>query len=432
MKQFSAFLTLFLLFSCALEKDSSWIDKNVIPIRSIEPEDEDYSDLEPLKEKIGSSRVVMLGEQEHGDGSTYAAKSRLVKFLYQEMGFSVVAFESGFYGVNKAWDDYKAKKISYEQVLGQLYIFWSESEMCQDFFERVESSQNSESPISLAGFDNQQITRIAKRDFIPGIDSLLRAHNIDFLQGDLNWFKQTTSDLMDHFYDHKLPPKDQERFFEIIASMKQNLTDKGVSSFWIQSFDNLKGFAEHAWFFWIDKEADMADHNWWDIQMAKNFMWLYREKYKNERIIIWAANGHTVKTDTLFDVEVEGYKPEIRQYPMGEVLFDSLGQDLYSIGFTSSKGSYATLNYDVESDELQFVPEAFEPVDSLSLEYQLEQTGHQYSFLNFKNESDPWLNVDRRMRVWRPDYVRGKLPELYDGIFYIKEMKPNTKLLVSD
>ncbi|MEM8940384.1 MAG: hypothetical protein AAGC64_13680, partial [Bacteroidota bacterium] len=77
-------------------------------------------------------------------------------------------------------------------------------------------------------------------------------------------------------------------------------------------------------------------------------------------------------------------------------------------------------------------PEAFEPVDSLSLEYQLEQTGHQYSFLNFKNESDPWLNVDRRMRVWRPDYVRGKLPELYDGIFYIKEMKPNTKLLVSD
>lgn len=428
MKLFSALLTLSLLFSCRVEKDSDWLDSNIIPIRSIESQDEDYADLQPLKEKIGSARVIMLGEQEHGDGSTYAAKSRLAKFFHREMGFSVVAFESGFFGANKAWDDYEAGKISYEEVLSQLYIFWTESKMCQDFFEMVEYSQNSEVPISLAGFDNQQITSIAKRDFIPGIDSILLSNNIYLLDDELNFFNQTVNDLMDHFYDHEISPEDRERFFAIVASLKKSFIDKEVSSFWVQSLDNLKGFAEHAWFFWIDKEADMADHNWRDVQMAKNFIWLYRKKYKNEKIIIWAANGHTVKTDTLFEVEVEGYKPEVRQYPMGEVLFDSLGQDLYSIGFTSSEGSYATLNYDQELGEWQFVPEVFESVDSLSLEYQLEQTGHPYAFLNFKNESDPWLNVDRRIRVWRPDYVRGKLPEIYDGIFYIREMKPNAKL----
>ncbi|MEM6360931.1 MAG: erythromycin esterase family protein [Bacteroidota bacterium] len=428
MKLFSALLTLSLLFSCRVEKDSDWLDSNIIPIRSIESQDEDYADLQPLKEKIGSARVIMLGEQEHGDGSTYAAKSRLAKFFHREMGFSVVAFESGFFGANKAWDDYEAGKISYEEVLSQLYIFWTESKMCQDFFEMVEYSQNSEVPISLAGFDNQQITSIAKRDFIPGIDSILLSNNIYLLDDELNFFNQTVNDLMDRFYDHEISPEDRERFFAIVASLKKSFIDKEVSSFWVQSLDNLKGFAEHAWFFWIDKEADMADHNWRDVQMAKNFIWLYRKKYKNEKIIIWAANGHTVKTDTLFEVEVEGYKPEVRQYPMGEVLFDSLGQDLYSIGFTSSEGSYATLNYDQELGEWQFVPEVFESVDSLSLEYQLEQTGHPYAFLNFKNESDPWLNVDRRIRVWRPDYVRGKLPEIYDGIFYIKEMKPNAKL----
>ena len=134
MKLFSALLTLSLLFSCRVEIDSDWLDSNIIPIRSIESQDEDYADLQPLKEKIGSARVIMLGEQEHGDGSTYAAKSRLAKFFHREMGFSVVAFESGFFGANKAWDDYEAGKISYEEVLSQLYIFWTESKMCQDFF----------------------------------------------------------------------------------------------------------------------------------------------------------------------------------------------------------------------------------------------------------------------------------------------------------
>lgn len=428
MKRLAILLVGILFWSCTTENESRWLEDNIIPIRSIEPLDEDYADLQPLKAKIGSARVVMLGEQEHGDGSTYAAKSRLAKFLCREMGFSVVAFESGFFGVNKAWDDYLAGKITYEDVLDQFYIFWTESEMCRAFFEEVKISQNSPSPILLAGFDNQQITRIAKSDFIPGIDSLLTKHNIDFQPDKLDFFRQTVNDLMDRFYDHEMAPDDREMFFGIVNTIKQSLMNQDVDSFWIQSLDNLKGFAEHAWFFWIDKEADMADHNWRDIQMANNFMWLYREKFKNEKIIIWAANGHTIKTDTLFEVEVEGYKPDIRQYPMGEVLFDSLGQDLYAIGFTSSKGAYATLNYDQEMGGWQFVPKVFESVDSLSLEYQLEQTGHPYTFLNLKNESDVWLNTDQRMRVWRPDYVRGRLPDLYDGIFYIEEMEPNIKI----
>lgn len=113
---------------------------------------------------------------------------------------------------------------------------------------------------------------------------------------------------------------------------------------------------------------------------------------------------------------------------MGEVLYDSLGQDLYAVGFTSYHGAYAKLQYDPEASDWMFVPLDFGTVDSLSLEYELKQIGHPYAFLNLKNENTPWLETERRMRVWRPDYVRGRLPDLYDGIFYIEEMKPNQKI----
>ena len=68
-----------------------WLRKNAIPIRTIDPADDDFTDLMPLKQRIGDARIVQLGEQTHGDGATFHAKSRLIRFLHQHMGFDVLA-----------------------------------------------------------------------------------------------------------------------------------------------------------------------------------------------------------------------------------------------------------------------------------------------------------------------------------------------------
>src|SRR5258708_6197993 len=53
---------------------------DLTPIPSIEL-GADVSDLRPLARAIGDARVVLLGEQTHADGTTFVAKTRLVRFL---------------------------------------------------------------------------------------------------------------------------------------------------------------------------------------------------------------------------------------------------------------------------------------------------------------------------------------------------------------
>ena len=41
----------------------------------------DNTDLVFLKDELGLAEIFMLGEQSHGDGSTFLAKTRLIKYL---------------------------------------------------------------------------------------------------------------------------------------------------------------------------------------------------------------------------------------------------------------------------------------------------------------------------------------------------------------
>ncbi|WKN45908.1 erythromycin esterase family protein [Tunicatimonas pelagia] len=429
MKKIPILLTLIsFLTSCEKNKKSDWLENSLSEIRSIDPADTNFTDLESLKKAIGNSKVVLLGEQEHGDGSTYSAKSRLVKFLHDEMGFTILAFESDFFGVNKAWEDYQRGKKDYQDVINQLYTFWSQSQMCENLFQTIKESQSTQNPIVLAGFDNRQITNVSQEELLPSLDSIIREHNIPISILDLGFFKRTLKEAMNKLHDQEITPENQARFLSIIDTLTAEFQKEGIDSFWVQELKNTRGFIMYVWHWWIDRENDLVDNNLRDIQMANNCLWLLNEKYQGEKMIIWAANGHVIKTDTLFDVEAEGWKPAIRQYPMGEILFNSLGEEMYSIGFTSYKGKSTSLQYDSAAQNFIFQSYPFEPADSTSFEFELKQRGLEYAFIDLPEQLDLWTTTDQRIRVWRPEYVKGKLPTIYDGIFYIHDMHPNKKL----
>lgn len=69
------------------------LDRRVVPITSLDA-NSTYDDLAPLKNIVGRSTIVALGENSHGSSSIYKLKLRMIKYLVETEGFSVFALEA--------------------------------------------------------------------------------------------------------------------------------------------------------------------------------------------------------------------------------------------------------------------------------------------------------------------------------------------------
>jgi erythromycin esterase len=73
----------------------AWLEADSIPLAGADPK-ASLEDLEPLKDVIGSARIVALGEATHGSAELFQLKHRMLRLLVERMGFATVAFEVGF------------------------------------------------------------------------------------------------------------------------------------------------------------------------------------------------------------------------------------------------------------------------------------------------------------------------------------------------
>ena len=65
-------------------------------LRTLDPNDNDWSDLAPLGTAIGDARIVCIGESTHLNREFYLLKDRLFRYLASEHGFTAFVLESGF------------------------------------------------------------------------------------------------------------------------------------------------------------------------------------------------------------------------------------------------------------------------------------------------------------------------------------------------
>jgi erythromycin esterase-like protein len=112
----------------------AYLKQNVAPIHAIDLADENFADLEPLRQAIGDSRIVFLGEEWHGSGATFRARNRVIRFLHERCGFDVLAFESGLYDCRKTWEFLKEGKMpALDAAAYGIFQTWTGTEECKPF-----------------------------------------------------------------------------------------------------------------------------------------------------------------------------------------------------------------------------------------------------------------------------------------------------------
>ncbi len=85
-----------MLFTRAQQDMKDFTLHNIHTVTTIDPASDNDTDLAEIGKAIGNARIVMLGEQDHGDAPSFLAKTRIIKYLHQKMGFDVLVLKAIF------------------------------------------------------------------------------------------------------------------------------------------------------------------------------------------------------------------------------------------------------------------------------------------------------------------------------------------------
>lgn len=116
-----------------------------------EPTSQTKEDLSFLKEAVQDKRIVVLGESTHGAKEINQSKIRMIKYLHEEMGYDVIAFETGLgeaAAVQQNFDNLTAT----EAMKQSLYPVWQTEEL-EQLFTYMKEQKEKGKPLTLAGFD---------------------------------------------------------------------------------------------------------------------------------------------------------------------------------------------------------------------------------------------------------------------------------------
>ena len=388
-----------------------------VPLKSIDPTDEDFKDLEPLGKAIGNARIVQLGEQTHGDGATFHAKIRLIKYLHQKCGFDVIAFESGLYDCGKAWQHLKEGKESpLEAVRHGVFGIWTESQQVQPLIDYLGKQAKTDKPLELAGFDCQ-FTGAAARKFLPqDLEAFLARLPEKVCSAEQ---RQTLIDGVKRMVEPTAGLEDKQS--ETLAAVRKALVDatpdakltKEDLSFWRQYLESVAALAEAQPNLKSREQEKQREYgNIRDAQMAKNLIWLAREKYPNRKIILWAASMHLQRNQK--DVAPH-YK---NTTTLGNDAYKVLGPEVYSIAFTAYEGKWKHPWWGQE--QLRAVP----PPRAGSLEDLFAQAGFTNAFIDLKSNAAKaaWLKDKLSARPMGYSEMVAVWPNHFDGFVFTKTM----------
>lgn len=339
---------------------SDWIQQNHHPIRSLTSED--FSDLQFLKPLLQGKRLVQLGEGWHGMRENSQVKVRLIKFLHEEMGFDVVAWESPIYGCFTANDrigqdtpDAPLRQCAYQ-------VWWTHE--VRELFEYLAETRNTGRPLILAGFDIQEGMG---REHLAGRPAFLReivaradpayadevfAMDTRFVSnlGSYSALRELVEVEGDSFMDayNELAAFLHENHEAVAGAGGEHAAEALIAEQVARSMPVLIRctLAEDVWEQWLYRDPAMAD----------NVSFLLEELYPDERIVLWAANGHIFHRNT--DIPVYG---ERNARSMGTWLVERHRPVLYTIGLYQYTGQAYDLSRQIY-DILPAPPNSIEAV----------------------------------------------------------------------
>lgn len=399
---------------------AGWLRRHAVPLTHLDPE-APLDDLEPLRGLVGDARVVAVGENSHFITEFSAMRQRILRFLVERCGFTVLAFEYGFSeGIAlDAWargegaDDELTTRLAAAIPVGvDEPLRW---------MRRYNAS--AAEPVRFAGID----IPAAGGSLLPAL-----APVVDYLRQvdpDAVPLAQEALRIAGSFAGasaasaapawSRLAAAEQDALSAILTRLHTRF--RAVELLYLSRADRT-GYdialrrleaacsADHGFRAMAGLYANTgltADTSARDLYMAESVQWHLERSGPGARVVLAAHNAHIQKTPVFFDGRLTGL-------PMGQYLHDRLGADYLALALTSPAGHTADMRPD-EGARFGFAVDrtALRPPEPGSVEAAFADAGLGLGVADLRRAHE--VPGPDRIRI-QSAYVHTPVLEAFDGV----------------
>lgn len=397
---------------------------NAHQLRTIDPSSSTFEDLEFLRETLSGVRVVLLGESENGGGSDVLAKTRLVKFLHERMGFDVLAFQAGLHSASVASHALSTGVNPRDAMANAGLGLLIRSVQAEPLLEYLAARARTDRPLDVSGFDSQ-FTGTAANRLVDDLRGFLAARRVESpLSDSISTESRIVFGTIAGQYRSRstLPSvADQHLTIQTLRSTAatiERVVQDREGRFWSQV---LRSAAVQLGLALNNARGASTDEfmRGFIRQLADNLKWLVTVAYPERKIIVWSHSVHAVRNPTGIQ-RVAG-----PGYTVGQGLWEAIGSQSYAIGFTSYNGRSHWMN-SADDYYQDLIPEQ---LGSAEFETLMSNVGHEYAFIDLRTARtrNSWLGgrfITSALHLV-PEEAEWSLA--LDALLFIRTQDPRTR-----
>lgn len=369
------------------------IEAEGIQIDTNESGDSDWSF---LKDELEGKKILLLGTQQTGDGSTLALKGDLIRYLHEKLEYNVVFFTESFFDVYSLNDQIRNNRVQEEDFVKALGPFIGQAEQSAKLREYVSRRDPTAHQLAFAGIDHQIHIRFKQEEILEDLKTYFRSFP-NFIGGNYSSFWKSLENTAGPILYFNAPQKEmdneRDKCLREIESLRNMIVQKQnrnrLDSVYLRYIENIYS----VYVFNINKDKRVNPIYYSDSLMFENFKWQAENFFNDQKVIVWAENDRLVYGDN-----------SKRPSNLGSMIKEEYQEQVYSLLFTSYKGKIRNLrarriemvNQAVESTvehglhlkghELTFVPMATIPKDISSINLEMR-------FIDYNNLTYPWMRM---------------------------------------
>ncbi|MFG1925870.1 erythromycin esterase family protein [Cryptosporangium sp. NPDC048952] len=376
----------------------------------------DAHDLDPLLDRVGDARVVMLGEASHGTHDFYCWRADLTRRLIEERGFSFVAVEGDWPDCDRV-DRAVRGSASPREALAAFERWptwmWANEEV-SDFVTWLQSANLARSqPVGFHGLDVYSLW-----ESLDEICTYLREHdpeNLPAVLAAVGCLAPYGQNPQQYAWATVMGSTCAPPLVELLTTLRYRTTDLGI----LQNAEAAVG-AEN----YYREMVSNGPESWnvRDVHMVNTLDRLLRHYGPESKAVVWAHNTHIgdARATDMADVGMVN---------LGQLGRERWGSDeVVLVGFGSHRGE--VLAGPAWGDPVDVMP--VPPARAGSLEAILDASVPEPALFVFPSGDQPrWLTDTLAHRaigvVYQPsreaygNYVPTRLGERYDAFVWLPD-----------